>query len=72
MVGHVDANTYKPFKRIDTSVTKSILDQLDNISQEDEERKFPLPAIFILLTIYKSTHWSRWGPYQVSLLYVLT
>ncbi|KAJ3482184.1 hypothetical protein NLI96_g7158 [Meripilus lineatus] len=37
IVGHVDANTYKPFKKIDTAVIKTIMNEFEKLSVSEEE-----------------------------------
>lgn len=35
-----DANVYLPFKALDVTVTKRIVEELDNLPDLDEERKY--------------------------------
>ena len=68
-----DANTYRPFKILDATITKSIFEELDSISENDMEGT---PNEYSTLEkafsdIYDfSSYRLCWSPYEITLLYV--
>lgn len=62
IVGHVDANTYKPFKKIDTAVIKTIMNEFEKLSVSEEECKLRYLSLFYCSSSLPKFPLAWWGP----------
>lgn len=67
-----DANTYLPFKIVDTAVTSSIGAEMDALSEEEEEGVFTwVTKLHLLMLKTKSPLSARWSIDKGPVSYVL-